>query len=94
MSPIFSIVEQLHKLPAKISLLALMLHSEPHREAMLKVLKQTYVSHNAPIDKIDCLVGKIMMDNYTSFSDDEISPNSHGSTKRYTLRTGEGLHPT
>ena len=33
----YSIVEQLHKKPAKISLLALMLNSEPHREAMLKV---------------------------------------------------------
>ena len=35
----YSIIEQLHKLPAKISLLALMLNSEPYREAMLKVLK-------------------------------------------------------
>ena len=39
----YSIVEQLHKLPAKISLLALMLNSEPHREAVLKILKQAYV---------------------------------------------------
>ena len=35
----YSIVEQLHKLPAKISLLPLMMNSEPHREAVLKVLK-------------------------------------------------------
>ena len=35
----YSIVEQLHKLPAKISLLALMLNSEPYREAVLKILK-------------------------------------------------------
>ena len=39
----YSIVEQLHKLPAKISLLALMMNSKPHREAILKVLKQAYV---------------------------------------------------
>ena len=32
----YSIVEQLHKLPAKISLLALMMNSEPHKEAILK----------------------------------------------------------
>ena len=43
----YSIVEQLHKLLAKISLLSLMLNFEPHREAMLKVLKQAYVPHNA-----------------------------------------------
>ena len=35
----YSIVEQLHKLPTKISLLTLMVNSKPHREAMLKVLK-------------------------------------------------------
>ena len=49
----YSIVEQLHKLPAKISLLALMMNSEPHREAVLKVMKQAYVPHNASIEKID-----------------------------------------
>ena len=60
----YSIVEQLHKLPAKISLLALIMNSEPHREAVLKVLKQAYVHHNASIEKIDRLVGNVMMDNY------------------------------
>ena len=54
---------------------------------MLKVFKQAYVPHNAPIDKIDRLVGNIMMDNYISFSDDEISPNGHGSTKVLHITT-------
>ena len=35
----YSIVEQLHKMPTKIFLLTLLLNSEPHRDAMLKVLK-------------------------------------------------------
>ena len=83
----YSIVEQLHKLSAKISLMALMLNSEPHREAMLKVLKQAYVPYNAPIDKIDHLVEKIMMDNYISFSDDEIPPNGRGSTNALHITT-------
>ena len=83
----YSIVEQLHKLPVKISLLALMLHSKPHKEAMLKILKQAYVPHNAPIDKIDRLVGNIMMDNYISFSDDESSPNGRSSTKELHITT-------
>ena len=61
-----------------------MLHLELHRKAMLKVLKQAYVPHNAPIDKIDHLVGNIMMDNYISFSDDEIPRNGRGNTKGYT----------
>ena len=82
-----SIVEQLHKIPAKISLLALMMNSEPHREAMLKVLKQAYVPHNASIEKIDRLIGNVMMDNYISFSDDEISPDGRGSTKALHITT-------
>ena len=51
------IVEQLHKLLAKISLLALMMNFEPHREVVLKVLKQAYVPHNASIEKIDAWWG-------------------------------------
>ena len=58
-----------------------MMNSEPHREAVLKVLKQAYVPHNALIDKIDRLVGNVMMDNYITFSDDEIPLDGHGSTK-------------
>ena len=64
-----------------------MLHFEPYREAMLKVLKQAYVPHNAPIDKIDHLVGNIVMDNYILFSDDKISPNRCGSTKALHITT-------
>ena len=83
----YNIVKQLHKLPAKIFLLALMLNSEPHREVVLKVLKQAYMSNNALIDKIDRLVGNVMMDNYISFSDDEIPPDGHGSTKVLHITT-------
>ena len=54
---------------------------------MLKVLKQAYVPHNASTDKINHLVGNIMMDNYISFSDDEIPPNGHGSTKVLHITT-------
>ena len=64
-----------------------MLNSEPHREAMLKVLKQAYVPHNALVDKIDRLVGNIMMDNYISFSDNEIPPNGRESTKALHITT-------
>ena len=83
----YSIVEQLYKLPAKISLLALMLNSEPYREAVLKILKQADVPHNVLVDKIDRLVGNVMMDNYVLLSDDEIPPDGHGSTKALHITT-------
>ena len=43
--------------------------------------------HNALIEKIDRLVGNIMMDNYISFNDDEILPNGRGSTKALHITT-------
>ena len=64
-----------------------MMNSEPHREVVLKVLKQAYVPHNVSIEKIDHLVGNVMMDNYISFSDDEIPPNGRGSTKALHITT-------
>ena len=63
------------------------MNSEPHREAVLKILKQAYVPYNASVDKIDHLVGNVMMDNYVSFSDDEIPPDGHGSTKALHITT-------
>ena len=54
---------------------------------MLNVLKQAYVPHNASIEKIDRLVGNVMMDNYISFSDDKIPPNGRGSTKVLHITT-------
>ena len=89
----YNIIEQLHKLPTKISLLALILNSEPHREAVLKILTQAYVPHNAQIDKIDRLVGNIMMDNYISFNDDEIPLNDRGSTKALQIMTKMKIAP-
>ena len=43
--------------------------------------------HNVSVDKIDRLVGNVMMDNYISFSDDEIPPDGHGSTKALHITT-------
>ena len=64
-----------------------MMNSEPHRKAVLKVLKQAYVPHNASIEKIDRPVGNVMMDNYILFNDDEIPPNGRRSTKALYITT-------
>ena len=64
-----------------------MMNFEPHREVVLKVLKQAYVPHNASIEKIDHIVGNVMMDNYILFSDDEIPPDGRGSTKALHITT-------
>ncbi|XP_039036221.1 uncharacterized protein LOC120172975 [Hibiscus syriacus] len=77
----YSIVEQLHKLPARISILALLLSSEAHRNALLKILNQTFISKDIPVEKIDRLVANIQADNFISFSDDEIPSGMMGNPK-------------
>ncbi|XP_016684262.2 uncharacterized protein [Gossypium hirsutum] len=77
----YSVVEQLHKQPARISVLALLLNSEGHRNALLNVLNETYVADDISVNKLDRLVGNISADNFISFSDDEIPPGGMGSTR-------------
>ena len=79
----YNVVEQLNKTSARISLLSLLTSFKPHREALIKVLNQVYVAHNISMDKLDHLVENIMMDNFISFSNDEISLDGRGSRKLY-----------
>ncbi|PKI59055.1 hypothetical protein CRG98_020543 [Punica granatum] len=59
----YKVVEQMVKSPAHISLLALLLGLEPHREALLR---------ETPPDRIEETIGSIFS-NTISFSDDELS---------------------
>ncbi|XP_016731353.1 uncharacterized protein [Gossypium hirsutum] len=83
----YSVVEQLCKQPARISVLALLLSSEAHREALMKVLNETYVTHDISVNKLDRLVNNISTDNFIYFNDDEIPPGGRGSTKALHITT-------
>ncbi|PKI64961.1 hypothetical protein CRG98_014655 [Punica granatum] len=67
----YKVVEQMAKSPAHISLLALILGSEPHREALFRVLSAAQVPKETPPDKIEETIGSIFS-NTISFSDDEL----------------------
>ena len=55
----YSVVEQLNKIPARISLLSLFQSSETHCNALLKALSEAYVAPTISIDGIDQLVESI-----------------------------------
>ena len=88
----YSVIEELNKLLARIPLLALLLNSEPHRNALMKVLCEAYVAHNISVEKVDQLVSNIVVRNMIAFSDDEISSERHGSTKALHQDQLEGVH--
>ncbi|XP_040971411.1 uncharacterized protein [Gossypium hirsutum] len=73
--------------PAHISVLALLLSSETHRSALMKVLNETYVADDISVNKLDCLVNNISADNFIFFNDDEIPPGGMGSTKALHITT-------
>ncbi|KAK8671021.1 hypothetical protein V6N13_037632 [Hibiscus sabdariffa] len=83
----FNAVERLNKLPTRISMLSLLLSSEPHRNTLLKLLNQTFVPKEISVDMVDRLVGNIAMDNFISFSDEEIPKDARGSYKALHITT-------
>ncbi|XP_016731352.1 uncharacterized protein [Gossypium hirsutum] len=83
----YSVVEQLRKQLAHISVLALLLSSEAHGEALMKVLNETYVTHDISVNKLDRLVNNISANNFIYFNDDEIPPGGIGSTKALHITT-------
>ncbi|XP_016747934.1 uncharacterized protein [Gossypium hirsutum] len=83
----YSMVEQLRKQPARISVLALLLSSEVHWDALMKVLNEKYVIHDISVNKLDRLVNNIIADNFIYFNDDEIPPRGRGSIKALYITT-------
>ncbi|XP_040940131.1 uncharacterized protein [Gossypium hirsutum] len=83
----YSVVEQLRKQPARISVLALLLRSEVHREALMKVFNETCVINDISVNKLDRLVSNINADNFIYFNDDEIPPGGMGSAKALHITT-------
>ncbi|XP_017604480.1 uncharacterized protein LOC108451286 [Gossypium arboreum] len=83
----YSVVDQLHKQPTRTSILTLLQNSEAHRNALMKVLNETYVAEDISVKKLDRLVNNISADNFISFSDDKIQPGGMGSTKALHITT-------
>ncbi|KAI5409341.1 hypothetical protein KIW84_054950 [Lathyrus oleraceus] len=68
----YNVVDQLLQTPSKISVLSLLLNSEPHREALQKVLGVAYVDHDVTIEQFDSIVANITACNTLSFCDADL----------------------
>ena len=62
----------MNKSPAHISILALLLSSEVHRGALLKVLKETHVPIGIIDSSFEGIVSLVLATNQVSFFDDEL----------------------
>lgn len=60
---------------------SLIMSSEPHLKALIKVLNESYIMPNTISDKVEYLVNQIQATNYITFKDDEIDLVSTWHTK-------------
>ena len=65
-------IQQLNKSPAQISILVLLLSSDVHHRAFLKVLKETRVPTSAIESAFEGMVSTMLATNQISFLDDEL----------------------
>ena len=77
----YSVIEQLNKMPTRISLLSLFQNSEVHCSALLKALGEAYVTPTISVDGIDQLIGNITVGACIAFTDEEIPLEDRDSTK-------------
>ncbi|XP_070017119.1 uncharacterized protein [Nicotiana sylvestris] len=68
----YSIVEQLRKMPAQISLLSLLIHSNEHHRALMKILNKAHVPEKISVNHLEKIANKIFEVNRVTFSDDEL----------------------
>jgi hypothetical protein len=76
----YKVVDQLRKTPAQISLLALLLSSEQHREALVNVLKEALVPKEISAGQMENLVGSVFAGQIT-FGEEELSPEGQQHVK-------------
>ena len=68
----YSIVKHLEKMPAQISVLALLLSSQHHRLALSKVLEEAYVPAEMSVENLATMIGNVLGNHHISFSDEEL----------------------
>ncbi|XP_015161970.1 uncharacterized protein [Solanum tuberosum] len=79
--PDYSVVEQLKKTPAQISLLSLLLHSEEHRRVLSKVLNEAHVSKETTVNQLEKMSKRIFESNAITFTDDELPTEGAGHNR-------------
>ncbi|XP_019228239.1 PREDICTED: uncharacterized protein LOC109209431 [Nicotiana attenuata] len=68
----YSIVEQLRKTPAQILLLSLLINSNEHCRALMKILNKAHVPDKISVNHLEKIANKIFEVNKVTFSDDEL----------------------
>jgi len=72
----YSVVDQLKKTPAQISLLSLLIYSEEHHLALMKILNEDHVPEKFSVNHLGRIANRIFETKRITFSDDELPVES------------------
>ena len=83
----YSIVKHLEKTPAQISVWALLMSSQSHRQALMKALDDTYVPSGTSSDNVAAMIHQVIRGHRISFCDDElpVEGRSHNKALHITV---------
>ena len=77
----YKVVDQLNRIPTRVSLLELLMHSIAHRKLLIKILSGTHVEQDLSLDKFERIVSHITANNYLTFTEEEIPSEGRGHNK-------------
>jgi len=77
----FKVIEQLNKTPVRISLLGLLMHSEPHRKLLMQILNEAHMVHDILVKKFRGIVNNLTASNYLTFTEDKLPIEGRGHNK-------------
>ncbi|XP_075101688.1 uncharacterized protein LOC142177122 [Nicotiana tabacum] len=81
----YSIIDQLRKTPAQISLLSLLLHSEEHRRVLIKTMNEEYISEKTTVNQLEKMAERFFEVNRITFSDDDLPEEGAGHNRALHL---------
>ncbi|KAF8407326.1 hypothetical protein HHK36_006453 [Tetracentron sinense] len=77
----YSVLEQMNKMPAQISILGLLLSSQLHRKTLLKVLDEAQVPSTISPEDLEKVVGNITTLTTINFDEEELGPEGTNHAK-------------
>jgi len=75
------VVDQLNRIPARISLLELLMYSTSHRKLLMKILNRAHVERDISLDQFEGIISHITANDYLTFTEEEIPTERRGHNK-------------
>ncbi|XP_050914950.1 uncharacterized protein LOC127129883 [Lathyrus oleraceus] len=77
----YKLIDHLQQTPSKISILSLLLSSEGHRDALLKILKRAYVPQEITVNQLETVVSSVNASHGLGFTDLDLTMDGRNHNK-------------